>query len=201
MSCTCRHNAWLYVSTNIFFPMKHILVSAVLPFALAGSATARELKVLAIGNSFSISLTHYFPAIVHAAPGHTLRFTNAFIGGCPLDRHWANIEETEKNPDAKQYDVDAMSSDNPHERVKSRDSINALIKQGGWDIISIQQASPKSWDYETYQPHADKLIAHIREHAPDAEIVIQQTWSYNAADNRIREGEEGYCGCDEHKEG
>jgi hypothetical protein len=54
-----------------------------------------------------------------------------------------------------------------------------------WDIVTIQQASGKSAFYETYQPYADNLIAKIKELAPQAEIVIQQTWSYSPYDSRL----------------
>jgi hypothetical protein len=54
-----------------------------------------------------------------------------------------------------------------------------------WDIVTIQQASGKSAFYDTYQPYADNLIAKIRELAPQAEIVIQQTWSYAPYDGRL----------------
>ena len=51
--------------------------------------------------------------------------------------------------------------------------------------MTIQQASPSSWRAETYQPYADNIIAAVRKLAPTAEIVIQQTWSYNAAHRQL----------------
>lgn len=173
--------------------MKKILTTTLIAAACAATAMAKDLNVLMIGNSFSVCLGRYLPSIVHNAPGHTLSLTSAYIGGCPLDRHWSNIQATEKDPGQKQYSVKTWNSANPAKVDDSQDSINALIKKGGWDIITIQQASPKSWDYKTYQPFAGNLIAYIREHAPSAEIVIQQTWSYRATDNRINpENEKGW---------
>ena len=55
--------------------------------------------------------------------------------------------------------------------------------------MTIQQASRNSWRPETYQPFADNLIAAVRKLAPTAEIVIQQTWSYNSAMPRLNPGD------------
>lgn len=177
--------------------MKKIIASTILLLVLASSAVAKDLKILTIGNSFSICLARYLPCVVHDAPGHTVTLTSAYISGCPLERHWANIETSEKDPEARQYDVNTVSSDNPLAQAKVRGNINELIKKGDWDIITIQQASPKSWDYATYQPYAARLITYIREHAPEAEIVIQQTWAYNAADKRLHTDNEKGWGFDQ----
>lgn len=60
-----------------------------------------------------------------------------------------------------------------------------VIKAAKWDIVTIQQASPVSWDKSKTLPAADELIAYIRKNAPQAEIVIHQTWSYRNDDSRI----------------
>ena len=53
-----------------------------------------------------------------------------------------------------------------------------MLKSDVWDVVTIQQVSHKSFKPETFHPHADKLIAIIRDHAPQAEIVVHQTWAY-----------------------
>ena len=45
-------------------------------------------------------------------------------------------------------------------------------------IVSVQQASHFSWRPETFEPFAASLIAKVRELAPQAEIVVHETWSY-----------------------
>ena len=54
-----------------------------------------------------------------------------------------------------------------------------------WDVVTIQQASHESWKPGSFHPWADSVIATVRSLAPDAEIVVHETWSYNAADARI----------------
>ena len=143
-----------------------------------GTLTAKELKVLMIGNSFSICVGNNLPQIVKSVPGHKLELTSAFIGGCPLDKHSKNLEKAEKDPNFKPYSITVWTSD-PPKRIKSvKGNVNELLKNNQYDVITIQQASRKSWDYQTYQPFADEVIAYIRKYQPKAEIVIQQTWAY-----------------------
>ena len=51
--------------------------------------------------------------------------------------------------------------------------------------MTIQQASPASWQAETYEPYAANIIGYVREFAPRAEIMIQQTWAYRADSPRF----------------
>ena len=150
------------------------------------------LRILTIGNSFSICLGKDLPSLAASIPGCDLQLTSAYIGGCSLERHWNNVVETEENPSARQYGVDtwATTIGNGIAYVSTRGSINELIAQDVWDVITIQQASHFSWDYATYQPFADNLVAHVRAHAPHAELRIQQTWAYRADDPRLQPGGE-----------
>ena len=72
-------------------------------------------------------------------------------------------------------------------RVKLRD----ILMREPWDIVTIQQASHESWNPETYQPYASNIHAHVKKYAPQAEVVIQQTWSYRADDPRLMPGGAG----------
>ena len=75
------------------FSMAVVLACAM--FAVASTTLARErsrpLKVLAIGNSFSLSLMAQLPECARALPGAELDFAMLVIGGCSLKRHWENI--------------------------------------------------------------------------------------------------------------
>ncbi len=160
--------------------------------AMGCTLAAKDLNVLMIGNSFSICVGHNLPQIVHSVPGHHLKLTSAYIGGCPLEKHWNNILAAEKDPDAKQYKINIWDSNTPNEKQEYRGNVATLLKNNTYDIISIQQASPRSWDYNTYQPYAENLIAYIRKHNPKAEIIVQQTWSYRRDDPRLLPGEKSW---------
>ena len=158
--------------------MKIFIFCAALALAAPGT-WAKELKVLMIGNSFSVSVMRHLPAAAQAA-NCDLHVCNLYIGGCSLERHWTNITKA-SNPAFKPYAV------SQNKGVKAfRANIPEMLVTQKWDIVTIQQASPLSWQPGSYHPYADRLIAKIRELAPQAEIVIQQTWAYCSADERIR---------------
>jgi len=156
---------------------KFLQIGLILCFGI-GTLSAKELKVLMIGNSFSICVGNNLPQIVKSVPGHKLELTSAYIGGCTFERHSENLKKAEKDPNFKPYLISVWTS-HPPKRIKNgKGNVNTLLKDNQYDIITIQQGSPKSWDYKFYQPFADEVIAYIRKYQPKAEIVIQQTWAY-----------------------
>ena len=56
----------------------------------------KPLKVLAIGNSFSICVGKEMPKVAKSL-GYPLDFCSLYIGGCTLDKHAANLNHPEKN--------------------------------------------------------------------------------------------------------
>ena len=126
---------------------------------------AGPLKVLAVGNSFSNNATRQLPALA-AAAGKDLKVVRASIGGCDFERHVRHAEAYAADPESKEA------------RPYGGKSLQEMLKSDVWDVVTIQQVSHKSFKPETFHPHADKLIAIIRAQAPQAEIVVHQTWAY-----------------------
>lgn len=143
------------------------------------SLSAKDLNVLAIGNSFSVCVGRFLPQIVKSVPGENIVLTSANIGGCQLERHWTSFLAAEKNPKLKQYKIDVWNT-KTGKKTTTYGSLFELLKTKKYDVITIQQQSSRSISYSTYQPYAKNLIAEIKKYQPDAEIVIQQTWSYRA---------------------
>ena len=142
------------------------------------NSTPDSLSVLTIGNSFTDSLTACWPQVV-ASAGCQLHFERANHGGCELHRHWRYVEEEERDPACRHY------QDPPRK-------LREILAARAWNVVTIQQASHASWDESTYQPFASRLAAYVHQHAPQAELVIQQTWSYRADDPRLQPGGWGF---------
>lgn len=149
-----------------------IAICLVLP---ALSAAERDsLKVLAIGNSFSQDAMAQLPQLAKAG-GKTLVSANAYIGGCPLERHVKHLRQAEAgDPAGKAY----KATPDPVTGVKRDMSVIDLLTAQPWDVVTIQQWSQLSFKPETYQPYADELIAAIHKYAPTAEVVVHETWVY-----------------------
>ena len=170
--------------------MRKSLMLCALVGACVWMVEAKTLKVLMIGNSFTESAMRETPSVAKAM-GCALDLANLYIGGCPLSKHWANVEKA-GDPDFRPYAVqmswtscDAKASGLRRAAPKGRANIPQALAAEPWDIVTIQQASGQSAFEKTYQPYADNLIAKIRELAPQAEIRIQETWSYSPYDGRL----------------
>lgn len=125
------------------------------------------IKILAIGNSFSQDATHYLHQI--AAADHVdLKVVNLYIGGCSLERHWNNILT-----EAEDY----LYEENGESTGKNI-SIQKALAMEEWDYIVTQQVSHESGLKETYHPWLENMVSYIREKAPRAEILLQETWAY-----------------------
>lgn len=132
------------------------------------------LRILAVGNSFSDDGTEYLPSLLEAAGIHNVIIARLYIGGCSLERHCKQYES-----DGKDYQYYKSGSDNRW-NVKMGTTITYGLEDEPWDIITIQQASGYSGQYETIGPWADRLIKIIRQTCsnPNATIVWHQTWAY-----------------------
>lgn len=140
---------------------------------------AAALKVLTIGNSFSVQMVGAMPPIAKDM-GHELDICSLYIGGCTLDRHWKNV----CNPTNKPYSVTRCTNGTKCKGFAG--NIPDMLKAEKWNVVTIQQGSHASWKAETYHPYGDDLVKTIRELAPQAKIYVHETWSYTPWDGRLK---------------
>lgn len=156
------------------------------------SVQAKTLKVLMIGNSFSVCVLREMPACAASMPGCTLDLCSLYIGGCSLERHWRNLstEEAAFRPYAVKWSYatvkDRAKAPVASAVVEGKANIPEVLRADRWDVVTIQQASHESWKPASYHPFGDRLVEKIRELAPQARIVVQQTWSYTPYDARLK---------------
>ena len=156
-------------------------------------ASAKTVKVLTIGNSFSVCLLKQFPQCAAAMPDCTLDLCSLCIGGCSLERHWNNVAAAATNSTFRPYSVKwsyasvKNKADAPVAKtiVNGKANIPEMLTADKWDVVTIQQASHYSWRPETYSPFGDRLVETIRKLAPQAQIMVQQTWAYTPYDKRL----------------
>ncbi len=169
---------------------------AALPFAgcqtddAAKKGEKEPLRVLMVGNSFSISCLTYLPQVA-AECGKKLDLGSLYIGGCSLEQHVGNLlkERAAGMKGVKgAYLYDRVSPDGKRKTLRNMRLTDAL-KEAKWDVVTIQQASHLSWDGDSYHPWGDELVNAIREYAPTARILVQETWSYTPFDKRLKEWE------------
>ena len=135
----------------------------------------KAINVLSIGNSFSQDAHRYIYQLAKSE-GVNIQTANLYIGGCPLLKHFQNI-----HGDKKDYGLEING-----EQTGFRTSIKEALLTKSWDFITIQQASPSSFNYETYLPYLTEVIAYVRKLCPKAKILIHQTWAYESGSDKVR---------------
>ena len=159
--------------------MKHfriVLAALALTASLvAGAAGKKPLRVLAIGNSFSVDAVEQNLWDIAAADGEQMIIGNLYIGGCPLDKHWRNAET-----DAKAYSYRKIGLDGKMITTEKFQLSKALADEK-WDVVTFQQSSPNSGLFETYEPYLGDLVEYVKYRVPKkARLMFHQTWAYDS---------------------
>jgi len=153
--------------------MKAFALIASLLFCVSSLAgEAKTVKLLTIGNSFSANATHYLGDLAKAG-GHTLVHQPLVIGGSSFQVHAEKAQKHEADP-----------KDKAGLYTSGRGLKENLVLQK-WDYVTIQQASIKSHDFTTYQPSAGWLRDYVSKHAPQAKLLVHETWEYRKDDPRF----------------
>ena len=124
-------------------------------------------RILFISNSFGEDATRYLYGISRAAK-EEVKVVTLYIGGCSLYRHYRNMLSEEKV-----YDFILNGS-----RSGLLVSLKDALLSDEWDIVALQQCSPKSGDEESYYPYITELAAYVRKMAPAAKLYVHETWSF-----------------------
>ena len=173
------------VAGNLFAGAAEPTIAASAQPSSAPASSPCALKLLTIGNSFSVSLTKELPKVARSM-GFTLDYCSLFIGGCSLQRHMVNANgKGDGKYKPTKYEISRWI-----DGKKVRDGkieLKEAIALEKWDIVTLQQASGESWKSESYHPAGDDLVKVVRELAPQSEIVVQETWSYTPWDKRLKE--------------
>ncbi|WP_437193430.1 DUF4886 domain-containing protein [Planctomicrobium sp. SH527] len=130
---------------------------------------SKTVRLLTIGNSFSRNATKYLDKLA-TADGHTLIHRPIIVGGASMELHATKALQHQANPEA------------PEGEYADRSSLQQRLQEDQWDVVTIQQASRLSWDENTYRPYAFQLRDFVKANAPQARLMVHQTWAYRVDD-------------------
>lgn len=125
------------------------------------------LRVLSIGNSYSLDAFSYVPYIMKAvAPEIYLKLDIMYIGAGRLDEFynaldsttWAPVDAGRPTSFIHYWSHAAM----PWDGVDDVPMTDVITTQP-WDVIVLQQQSNASRDYSTYQPYLNQIIEWLDE--------------------------------------
>lgn len=181
-------------ATTLLKRFTRILLAGALVALTWHSASAEEaatqpknrVKLLTIGNSFADNASALLPKMAQAA-GKNVAIFPANLGGRSLQQHADYLQAAEADPNSP---AGRAYKGHIHPRTGAVQdfSLKEALESDAWDYVTIQQASPLSFQAETYQPYAGTLVKAVRQYAPTAEILVHETWAYREDSPMFRDG-------------
>jgi len=149
---------------------KTLCLGLLLTFTILSAA--KTIKVLAIGNSFSEDAIEQYLYELAAAQGDSLVIGNAYIPGCSIDMHTENLKTSATNYAYRKI-VGGIKTE------EKGVSLQRIILDEPWDVITLQQASHFSGIAESYKNLAS-LRRSVKLLATNQEVQIwwHMTWAY-----------------------
>ncbi len=138
---------------------------------------ADTLKILAIGNSFTVDGTEYLPALLEAAGLGNVALGRVVRGGTSLENHFDAYTQNRAD-----YSFSQRCGDH-WEDVFNPSAITPALRYSDWDIVVTQQVSHLSGRYDTYRPWLDSLTQVFSRECsnPAMQLAWQMTWAYGSA--------------------
>ena len=133
----------------------------------------KSIKILAIGNSFSVDAMEHLYGILDDLGYEEIVLGNLCIGGCALSTHVSNFQSDNPN-----YTY-CLNTTGKWQNIKGYKPLDALQSED-WDVITMQQASRSSGVPQSYSPHLASLVMLVREHCPSARLAWHMTWAYQS---------------------
>lgn len=132
-----------------------------------------SIKILAIGNSFSVDAMEYLYGMLIDLGYEEIVLGNLYIGGCTLETHASNFQN---NSASYTYYVNTTGT---WTNTTSYKPLDALVAHE-WDIITMQQGSPKSGLPASYDTYLSSLVTSVMTKCPEAELAWHMTWAYQS---------------------
>lgn len=132
----------------------------------------KVIKVLAIGNSFSEDAVEQYLYELASAQGDSLIIGNAYIPACTIEMHLDNLKGSHKRYAYRKI-VGGEKTEEKHV------SLQRIILDEPWDIITLQQASLVSGvDYSYRNLPTLKRQVKLLATNPKVDIWWHMTWAY-----------------------
>lgn len=153
--------------------LTHTLLLVVLLLISSFSASGKDIRILAIGNSFSEDAVEQYLYELAAEGGDNLIIGNAYRGGQGLQSHWDVVVNN-------RADFEYRKVVNGKKTNSNQKTLLQCIVDEEWDYITFQQVSQDSGILSTYEPWLSRLLAYVKGHAknPDVKFGMHRTWAY-----------------------
>ncbi len=131
-----------------------------------------ELKILSVGNSFSIDTMEHLAEVALSVGVKKITFGNLYIGGCSINRHWSTAQA-----DATAYKY--YTNDGSGWQITPEHKSSDAIKSEKWEFISIQHGTADGSRYTSEESYENlpALVSYVKSLAwSGAKIAFNMAW-------------------------
>ncbi|MBO5912216.1 MAG: DUF4886 domain-containing protein, partial [Clostridia bacterium] len=129
-----------------------------------------EIKILSISNSYGKNALWELYDMCKLAGFKKIDIAVMYIAGCSLDAHWENIQ----NNNAA-YEV--FRNNNGSWTSTKNCTIDSLLSEGDWDVITTQNSSGLSGKTDGYS-NLNNVADYIKNKCPNSKLVWHLIWGY-----------------------
>ncbi|MBQ2933618.1 MAG: DUF4886 domain-containing protein [Clostridia bacterium] len=129
-----------------------------------------KLKILSISNSYGKNALWELYDICKAEGVKNVDIAVMYIAGCSLDQHWENIQKGNAA-----YEV--FRNNNGNWTSTKNCTIDSLLAEGDWDVITTQNSSGLSGKADGYK-NLNNVADYIKEKCPNSKLIWHLIWGY-----------------------
>ena len=131
-----------------------------------------SIKLLSISNSYGKNALWELYDICKAEGIKNVDIAVMYIGGCSLDQHWENIQKSNAA-----YEVFRNNNGN---WTSTKDcTIDSLLAEGDWDVITTQNSSGLSGEADGYK-NLNNVADYIKAKCPNSKLIWHLIWGYQS---------------------
>ena len=134
------------------------------------------VKILAIGNSFTVDAVEDYLAPIAHSVGRDVVIGYPYKGGTTLEQHMGYI-----NSDNAIYNYRKIEAGKDVYESKGTVVMKTAIQDEDWDYVIIQTDHNYSGVYDHYFPYLTDLISYVKQNIsnPNAKFIMYMTWAYD----------------------
>ncbi len=131
-----------------------------------------KIKLLSISNSYGKNALWELYDICKAEGVKEIDIAVMYIAGCSLDQHWENIQMGNAV-----YEV--FRNNNGNWTSTQNCTIDSLLAEGDWDVITTQNSSGLSGKTDGYK-NLNNVVDYIKGKCPNSKLVWHLIWGYQS---------------------
>lgn len=136
-----------------------------------------EIRILAIGNSFTVDAVEQNLYEIFAEKGYEAIIGNAYIGSCTLQKHWEN--EISTNSTTRKSNSYRKITKGTKQTIASQ-SIEDILKDEPWDYVFFQQGDGLYGIESSHHPYIENFTAYVAKYlkAGTYKTGYQMNWAF-----------------------